>query len=92
MYNEGLPRFGNRNGLVTRFSRLAGQSIVWRIGDLLDGRDWQSAQLQQLERPLPHVHRLVVIRQALATSDTLGSGLAGLLDNDRIGVVQLDRG
>ena len=32
------------------------------------------------------------MRQALATANALGVGLAGLLDNDRIGVVQLDRG
>ena len=41
---------------------------------------------------LPHIHRSVVIRQALAASEALGAGLAGLLDNDRIGAVQLDRG
>ena len=45
-----------------------------------------------MERLLPHIHRSVVIRQALAAADALGAGLAGLLDNDRIGVVQLDRG
>ena len=32
------------------------------------------------------------MRQALAAADALGAGLAGLLDNDRIGVVQLDQG
>ena len=36
--------------------------------------------------------RSVIIRQTLAASEALGTGLAGLLDNDRIGAVQLDRG
>ena len=34
----------------------------------------------------------MLIRQALGAADALGAGLPGLLDNDRIGVVQLDRG
>ena len=34
----------------------------------------------------------MLIRQALAAAGALGAGLAGLLDNDRIGAVQLDRG
>ena len=34
----------------------------------------------------------MLVRQALAGADALGAGLAGLLDSDRIGVVQLDRG
>ena len=92
VYNEVWPRFGNQNSLYTRFDGPDGLSIGWSVSDPVGSGGWQSARLRLLERVLPHVHRSIVIRQALAAADALGAGLAGLLDNDRIGMVQLDRG
>ena len=91
-YNEGSRLLGNRNGLFARFDGPEGLRIVWEVGDPVGGRGWQSGGLRLIERLLPHIHRCVLIRQALAAADALGAGLAGLLENDRIGVVQLDRG
>ena len=91
VYNEGLRRMGSREGLLVRFDGLDGLRIVWGMCDPVGGA-WQSARLRLLKRLLPHIHRSVLIRQALAAADALGAGLAGLLDTDRIGVVQLDRG
>ena len=90
-YNEGLRILGNRNGLTARFDGPDGLRIVWGAGDPVGSGGFESAQLRLVERLLPHVHRSVVVRQALAAADALGSGLAGLLDSDRIGVVQFDR-
>ena len=69
-----------------------GLRIVWSISDPDRSRVWESAQLRLMERLLPHIHRCVIIRQALAASDALGTGLAGLLESNQIGAVQLDRG
>ncbi|MCY3812056.1 MAG: helix-turn-helix transcriptional regulator [Gammaproteobacteria bacterium] len=91
VYNEGLRRMGSRDGLVARFDGPEGLRIVWGMGDPVGG-GWRAGGLGLLRRLLPHVHRSVLIRQALAAAEALGVGLAGLLDNDRIGVVQLDRG
>ena len=91
-WNEFMPRSGTRNGLYTRFDAPVGMRIAWNLADPVGGDGWQSARLRLLEGLLPHVHRTVLIRQALAAADALGAGLAGLLENDRIGVVQLDRG
>ncbi|MCY3810774.1 MAG: hypothetical protein OXH15_03150 [Gammaproteobacteria bacterium] len=91
VYNEGLRRMGSREGLLVRFDGPDALRIVWAVGDPVGGA-WQSGRLRLLEGLLPHIHRSVLIRQALAAADALGAGLAGLLDNDRIGVVQLDRG
>ena len=91
-YNEGLPRFGNQNGLYARFDGPDGLRITWSLGDPVGGDGWESGRLRLIEGLLPHIHRCVCIRQALAAADALGAGLAGLLDNDRIGIVQLDRG
>ena len=90
-YNEGWgPRHG-QNGLITRLDFLDGLSVVWGVSDPVGGDGWQSAQVELLGSLLPHVRHFVRVRQALAAAEALGAGLAGLLDNERIGVVQLDR-
>ena len=91
VYNECLRRWGSHEGLNVRFDGPDGSRIVWAVRNPVGG-GWQSDRLQLLERLLPHLYRSVLIRQAMAAADALGAGLAGMLDNDRIGVVQLDRG
>ncbi|MYG52868.1 MAG: hypothetical protein F4204_11130 [Rhodospirillaceae bacterium] len=91
-YNEGWRLLRAQNGINVSFEQPDGLRIFWGVGDPVGGDGWESAQVGLIERLLPHVLRSVLIRQALAAADALGSGLAGLLDNDRIGVVQLDRG
>ena len=91
-YNEGLARLGSQNSLYAQMHGPDGLRIVWAVGDPDRSRVWEPAQLRLMERLLPHIHRTVLIRQALAAAEALGAGLVGLLDNDRIGVVQLDRG
>jgi len=90
-YHEGWgPRQG-QNGLVTRLDFLDGLSVIWGLGDPVGGDGWQSSRVKLVERLLPHIRQFVRVRQALAAADALGAGLTGLLDNGRIGVVQLDR-
>ncbi len=91
-YNEGMCLLGSQYGLNVRFDGPDGLRIVWSLGDPLGGDGWQSERLRLLERLLPHVHRSVLIRQALAAADALAAGRAGLLESDRIGAVHLDRG
>ena len=101
-YNEGwgprqggnrlITRIDGRNSLITRLDWRAGLNVVWALGDALGGDGWRSAQVGFVERLLPHVRQFVRVRQALAAADALGAGLAGLLDSEHIGVVQLDRG
>ena len=91
VYNEGLRGWDSHEGLDVRFDGPDGLRIIWALSNPVGGDGWQSAQLDLIERLLPHIYRSVLIRQALAAADALGAGLAGLLDNDRIGVVQLDR-
>ncbi|MDE0408216.1 MAG: helix-turn-helix transcriptional regulator [Alphaproteobacteria bacterium] len=90
-YNEGLRILGCQNGLTARFDGPDGLRIVWGAGDPVGSGGYEAAQLRLVGRLLPHVHRTVLVRQALAAAEALGAGLAGLLDNNRIGVVQLDR-
>ena len=91
VYNEALPRLGGQDGRSVRFDGPDGQRIVWALGDPVATGGWQSAQLELIEYLSPHVRQFVRVRQALAAANALGVGLAGLLDNDRVGVIHLDR-
>ena len=92
VYNEGWRRLDAWNGLNVHFDDPDGLRLVWSTGNPVARGGWQSARLKLVERLLPHVRQYVRVRQTLAAAEALGAGLAGLLDNDRIGVVQLDRG
>ena len=91
-YNEGwAPRHG-QHGLISRLDLRDGLGVVWTLCNPVGGDGWGSAELELVESLLPHVRQFVRVRQALAAADALGAGLEGLLDNERIGVVQLDPG
>ena len=91
-YNEAWNHCVCQNGLCIPLGDPDGLRIVWGIADPIATGDWQSAQLQLIESLLPHVRQFVHVRQAVAAAEALGAGLAGLLDNSRVGVLHLDRG
>ena len=90
-YNEGWRRLGGQDGLTVHFGAPEELRMVWVLGDPAGGDGWESGRVRLVERLLPHFREFIGLRQALAAADALGAGLGGLLDNDRIGVVQLDR-
>ena len=90
VYNEGWRRLRARKGLAVHFADADGLRLVWSIADPVGGA-WESDRFRLVERLAPHVRQFVRVRQALAAADALGADLAGLLDNRRIGVVELDR-
>ena len=90
-YNEGLARRNGQNGLIVRLDWPDGLRFVWMLADPVDSGGWQSAQVRLIESLLPHIRQFVRVRQALAGAEALSAGLAGLLDNSRIGVLHLDR-
>ncbi len=95
VYNEGRRLLRAQYGFNVSFEEPDGLRIFWGVGDPVGGDGWLSAQVDLLESLLPHVRQTVRVRQALAAVDALGlgsAGLEGLLDSERLGVVQLDRG
>ena len=90
-YNEGLRRTGSQNGLNVRLDGPHGSHILWAISNSLSTNGWGSPQIQMIERLVPHVRQFVCVRQALADADALGDSLTQLLDNTRVGVIDLDR-
>ena len=90
-YNEAFVRFDRQNGLNVRLDGPCGSRITWGIADPIDASGWSSSQLDMIARVIPHLRQYVLVRTALADARALGTSVAGLLDNTRAGVIQLDR-
>ena len=91
VYNEALPRTDTRDSLNVRLDGPDGSRIVWVVADPVDGDGWTSERVEAIERLLPHVRQFVRVRQALVSARALSASVVELLDNVRVGVIQLDR-
>lgn len=90
-YNEFSRRLSGDNSLNVRMDGPDGSTITWAILNPLKASAWRSAQIEMIERLLPHVRAFVNARQALANANALGASLAELLDSTGVGVIHLDR-
>ena len=90
-YNEYSPRSNTQNSLTVRLDGPDGSHITWIICDPVQPGDWSSARTEATACLLPHIRQFVQVRQALANAEVLGEPLASLLDNTRLGVIQLGR-
>ena len=90
VYNEGLPLSDTRDCLNVRLDGPDGSRIVWVIADPAEARGWSWAQIDTVQRLLPHLRQFVGVRQALVNARALGSSFGALLENTRCGVIQLD--
>ena len=90
-YNEGLRRIGGQQGMTVRLDGPAGCTIAWATGDPVGAGGWEVSQLALMKGLLPHIRQFVRVRQALVSAKAVGASLADLLDNTRVGVIQLDR-
>ena len=91
VYNEGLPRLRAQDSLRVRFDGADDLRAFWSFASPVASGGWHADQLQLVELLLPHIRHYIRIRHALAGAGALGAGLTGLLENRRIGVIQLDR-
>ena len=90
-YNEALLRSKGQNGLHVRLDGPDGSRFVWTIYDPAQPGGWGSVQINMIEGLVPHLRQFVRVRQALASAEAEAVAVNHLLDNSRIGVVQLDR-
>ena len=88
-YNEALVLSDSRDGLDVRLDGPYGSRIGWSIGDPIDGDGWSSAQIETIERLMPHLRQFVRVRQALVNARALGSTVTALLENTRCGIIHL---
>ena len=90
-YNEILPRAAMQDGLNVRLPGLDGSHIGWGLNDPVDSEGWGSSRIAMVQGLLPHIRQFVRVRQALVRARALGTTVTALLDNPRIGVLELDR-
>ena len=90
-YNEMMARAARQNGAIVRLDGPDGSHITWSLGDPVDSDGWGSSRIAMVEALLPHLRQFVRIRQALVRAKARETTVTALLDNARIGVIQLDR-
>ena len=90
-YNEALPRGDCQHGLAARLEGLDGSHIAWNLCNPVDSHGWRSSRIAMVTALLPHIRQFVRVRQALVGAEARNTTVTALLDNPRIGVVQLDR-
>ena len=90
IYNEVLARFEFQNGLNARLEGPRGSCIIWGMADPIDAGGWSSDRIEMVARLLPHIRQFVRVRHALVETGALNTTLNQLLENTRVGVIQLD--
>lgn len=90
-YTELFGETEMERGFHVRFKGPDQSEIFWALGNCSETRGWYSAQIDGIERLLPHVRHFASIQYLLADAGALGRSLAELLDGSRFGVIQLDR-
>lgn len=90
-HNEGLRRIHGQQGVMVRLDGPAGYHIAWAHGDPVGAGGWAAPQLVLLKGLLPHIRQFVRVRQAVVSTGALGMSVTDLLDNTRVGVIQLDQ-
>ena len=90
-YNEGMAWFHAQNALKVRLAGPDNSQVFWSIGDPVETDGWLSAQTDMIARLLPHMRQFLRVRHALGEAEALGKSLVALLENNRVGVIELDR-
>ena len=90
-FNEILRRAEYQNGLTARLDGLDGSYMSWIPGNPVTSEGWGAAQVAMVTRLLPQIRQFILVRQALVRAEAQSTTVTALLDNPRIGVVQLDR-
>ena len=90
-YNEAFARAHYQDSLNVRLDGPDGSHISWGLGDPVASDGWGSSQITMVRRLIPHIRQFVCVRQALIRAEARISTVTTLLDNPRIGVLELDR-
>ena len=89
-YNEALPLIGAQNALNVRLDGPDGSHMVWEIVNSAPTHGWGSAQVDMIQRILPHVRQFERVRHALFKARALGASAARFLGNSRVGILYVD--
>ena len=90
-WNEAMAKSHRQNSLKVHLDGPDDSDISLTLADPVDTDGWASGQTDIIKRLLPHVRQFIRVRHALVQAEALGVSLESVLDNDRMGVVQLNR-
>lgn len=90
-FNENLPLAQFCNGVNVRMDGPNGSRITWCTSDPVDADGWTFDRIESIRELLPHLRQYVTVRQALADARAFAATAMGLLENDGVGVIHLDR-
>ena len=90
-YNELFLRGKYQNGLNVLLDGPGGSRMTWGLGDPVASDGWGSSQITMVRRLIPHIRQFIRVRQALVRARAGDTTVTTLLDNPRIGVLELDR-
>ena len=79
------------NGLVMGIEVADGYGLVMSCGNSTEREGWGSDQLKVIKGLAPHIRQFARVRRVLADTGALGASLVELLDNRRLGLIQLER-
>ena len=90
VYNE-MVRAETQNGLNMRLALPNSANITWQIANPVGGSGWVADQLKMIEGLKPHLLQYVRVRRALEHANAFGRTMEAMLENNRLGIMQLDR-
>ena len=91
VYCSEMPRAQTENGLNMRMDLPHSARITWQFANPINGTKWSSQQVTTINQLMPHVTHFVRVRRALIEAQALGQFSEALLENNRVGIVYLDR-
>ena len=91
VYNEFRRITKSQDGVLVVLHGSDGCGVLWSIADSAEPGGWSSDQIRMIERLAPHIRQFTRVRRVLADAGALGASLTELLDNTRLGIIQLDR-
>ena len=83
-------RHRTEDGLFMGIDGLDGTAVVWSYGNSTCRDGWGHDQIKTIKRLAPHIRQFSRVRRAMANACALGASLAQLLENKRLGLIQLD--
>ena len=90
-YNEFRRVHKTQKGLFMGLDGLDGHGIVLSFGNSNERTGWGHDQIRAIKRLAPHLRQFARVRHAMADAKGLGATLGELLENRRVGIIQMDR-
>ena len=90
-YNEFRVANNTQNGLFTAIHGLDGSGIILSFGNSTEREGWGHDQVRVIKLLSPHILQAARVHRAMADARALGASLVKLIENGRLGLIQLDR-